>query len=113
METPPIQPVNSADTGDREISTAAFKQAQQALARQAAARQNDQAAAETERQKEQQAEVSQARMQMNVQLKFKVDAETNDVTILILDRQSHRVIRTIPAEEISKLKEGDLVELFA
>ena len=50
---------------------------------------------------------------MNVQLKFKVDAETNDVTILILDRQSHRVIRTIPSEEILKLKEGDLVELFA
>ncbi|KPL71401.1 hypothetical protein ADN00_17030 [Ornatilinea apprima] len=113
METPPIQSIHSSDTSDRETAAVTLKQAQQALARQAAARQNDQAAAETERQKDQQAEVSQARMQMNVQLKFKVDAETNDVTILILDRQSHRVIRTIPSEEISKLKEGDLVELFA
>ncbi|NMC54102.1 MAG: flagellar protein FlaG [Chloroflexi bacterium] len=113
METPPIQSIHSSDTSDREVAAVTLKQAQQALARQAAARQNDQAAAETEHQKEQQAEVAQTRTQMNVQLKFKVDAETNDVTILILDRQSHRVIRTIPSEEILKLKEGDLVELFA
>ena len=113
METPPIQAVNSAETGDREIASVAMKQAQQAATRQAAARQSEKVTAvEAERQKSQ-TEVAPTRMQMNVQLKFKVDTETNDVTILILDRASHRVIRTIPSEEMSKLKAGELVELFA
>ena len=45
METPPIQSIHSSDTSDREVAAVTLKQAQQALARQAAARQNDQAAA--------------------------------------------------------------------
>jgi len=113
METPPIQSINTADSGDREIAAAVMKQAQQAASRQAAARQSEKAAAAAVEAERQKVQAEPARMQMNVQLKFKVDSETNDVTILILDRDSHRVIRTIPAEEISKLKEGELVELFA
>jgi uncharacterized FlaG/YvyC family protein len=49
----------------------------------------------------------------NVRLHFRVDPKTHEVTVLMVDKASHRVIRSIPPEEIGKLKEGDLVELFA
>jgi hypothetical protein len=35
------------------------------------------------------------------------------VTILILDRSSKRVLRTIPPEEMANIREGELLELFA
>jgi hypothetical protein len=49
----------------------------------------------------------------NVRLHFKVDPETHDVTVLLVDTASKRVVRTIPPEELQKLNEGDLVELLA
>ena len=49
----------------------------------------------------------------NVRLHFRVDPKTHEVTVLMVDKASHRVIRSIPPEEIGNLKEGDLVELFA
>jgi uncharacterized FlaG/YvyC family protein len=49
----------------------------------------------------------------NVRLHFRVDPKTHEVTVLMVDKSSHRVIRSIPPEEIGKLNEGDLVELFA
>jgi uncharacterized FlaG/YvyC family protein len=49
---------------------------------------------------------------LNVQIVFKVDEKTKDLTVFVLDRSSQRVIRTIPSDEINKLKAGDLVELF-
>lgn len=48
----------------------------------------------------------------DVQLKFVIDAETKDVTILILDRTSRKVVRTIPPEEMAKLDPGELLQLF-
>ncbi len=45
-------------------------------------------------------------------LKFKIDEKTKDVTILILDRETRKVVRSIPPEEISKLEPGELLELF-
>jgi uncharacterized FlaG/YvyC family protein len=42
-----------------------------------------------------------------------VDAQTRDVTVLILDRASQKVIRTIPSDEMANLNEGDILELFA
>lgn len=50
---------------------------------------------------------------VDISLKFQVDAETQDVTILILDRASRRVVRTIPPEEMSSLDPGELLQLFA
>lgn len=44
-------------------------------------------------------------------LKFRVDKESNDVTVLILDAKSHEVIRTVPPEELSELTPGDLINL--
>jgi uncharacterized FlaG/YvyC family protein len=49
----------------------------------------------------------------DVSLKFEVDEHTHDVTILILDRSSHEVVRTIPPEEMSSMDPGDLLQLFA
>jgi len=49
----------------------------------------------------------------DVSLKFKINEETKDVTILIVDRASKKVVRTIPPEEMSKMKPGELLEMFA
>jgi hypothetical protein len=57
--------------------------------------------------------VSSPVMTPNVQLKFQVDNQTHEVTVLVLDRASRQVVRTIPAEEIRKFRNGDLLELFA
>jgi len=50
--------------------------------------------------------------QMDVRLKFEVDAKTKDVKVLILDPATHKVIRTIPADELKNFREGDMVELY-
>lgn len=49
----------------------------------------------------------------DVRLKFLVDAKTNDVTVLVLDKNSRQIIRTIPTEELQNLSRGDLVTIFA
>jgi uncharacterized FlaG/YvyC family protein len=50
--------------------------------------------------------------QTNVRLKFEVDSKTKEVKVLILDPASHKVIRTIPADELKNFKDGDMVELY-
>jgi uncharacterized FlaG/YvyC family protein len=49
----------------------------------------------------------------DISLKFMVDDDTNQITVLVLDRSTEKVIRTIPAEEMNKLSSGDLLSLFA
>ena len=49
----------------------------------------------------------------DVVLKFKVDDQTKDLTVFVVDKESKKVIRTIPAEELRKLDAGDLVEILA
>ena len=56
---------------------------------------------------------AQASMPANIGLKFRIDDETNEVTVFVIDRDSRQVLRTIPPEEIRNLQAGDLVELFA
>lgn len=48
-----------------------------------------------------------------ITLKFKIDEKTNQVTIYLLDRASHKVVRSIPPEEMQKMGPGELLELFA
>jgi hypothetical protein len=48
----------------------------------------------------------------DVRLKFQVDEKTNEVTCMVIDKSSHRVIRTIPPDELKNLREGDLVQLY-
>lgn len=45
-------------------------------------------------------------------IRFEVDAETHDVTLLIMDRETREVIRSIPPEEMRLMDPGELLELF-
>jgi uncharacterized FlaG/YvyC family protein len=47
----------------------------------------------------------------DVSLKYKVNADTKELTVLVIDKSSHKVIRTIPSEELKNFREGDLLEL--
>ncbi|MCI0520742.1 MAG: flagellar protein FlaG [Chloroflexi bacterium] len=49
----------------------------------------------------------------DVSLKFMINADTKDVTILILDRASRKVVRTIPPEDMNRMDPGELLQLFA
>lgn len=49
----------------------------------------------------------------NVSLKFIVDNDSNNITVLVLDKTNNKIIRAIPPEELNNFKEGDLLSLFA
>jgi uncharacterized FlaG/YvyC family protein len=48
----------------------------------------------------------------NIRMRFEVEPETQQVTVFIIDKQSQKVIRTIPADQLEKMQQGDLLELF-
>lgn len=58
-------------------------------------------------------ELDQAKSFSNVSIHFKVDEETQELTVFVVDRTSRRVIRSIPASELNKLQAGDLLKLTA
>jgi uncharacterized FlaG/YvyC family protein len=43
-------------------------------------------------------------------LQFQVDSKTNDVIILIKDKESDKIVRTIPAEAIKDLPPGQILQ---
>jgi hypothetical protein len=43
-------------------------------------------------------------------LQFRVDEKSNDVTIMIMDKATDKVIRTIPPEAIKDIPVGQLME---
>lgn len=49
----------------------------------------------------------------NVRLEFRVNEKTNDVTVVIYDKTTDHVVRTIPQEEMKNLRSGDLVRMGA
>ena len=49
----------------------------------------------------------------DVQLKFELNQETDQLTVFVVDKNSRSVIRTIPPEEISKMDVGELLEIAA
>ena len=49
----------------------------------------------------------------NVSIHFRVDEDTNDVTVFLVDRKTKKVLRSIPASELQKLQVGDLLKLTA
>jgi hypothetical protein len=49
----------------------------------------------------------------SVSLHFRVDDETREVTVFVVDRQSRRVLRSIPAAELARLQTGELLSLTA
>jgi uncharacterized FlaG/YvyC family protein len=50
---------------------------------------------------------------VEVTLRFKIEKELNEVYVIIVDKSSGRIIRSIPPEELGQLQEGELIELFA
>lgn len=46
-------------------------------------------------------------------LRFRVDAKTNEVTMLIVDKSSDKVISTIPPEAIKDLPSGEIFQYSA
>ena len=49
----------------------------------------------------------------DLNLRFMINSDTKDVTILVVNRSNKQVVRTIPPEEASKLDPGELLQLFA
>lgn len=73
---------------------------------------SEKAAAEKTPAQETKASTSASQSPWNIRMRFEVEPETKQVTVFIINRQSHEVIRTIPAEELEKMQQGDLLELF-
>lgn len=49
----------------------------------------------------------------NVSIHFRLDDNTHELTVFVVDRKTKRVIRSIPASELHKLQAGDLLQLTA
>ena len=49
----------------------------------------------------------------NVSVHFRVNDDTNELTVFVVDRENKKVLRTIPASEFSKLNAGDILQLTA
>jgi uncharacterized FlaG/YvyC family protein len=49
-------------------------------------------------------------MAADTSLRFVVNGETKEVSVLVVDRQTHKVLFTIPTEAIKELLPGDLVQ---
>jgi uncharacterized FlaG/YvyC family protein len=54
-----------------------------------------------------------AKNMSNISIHFNVDEETNRLIVVVSERDSGRVIRTIPASELHKLQAGELLKLTA
>ena len=49
----------------------------------------------------------------DVSIHFRVDDKTKDVTVFLVDRKSKKVLRSIPASDLSKLQISDLLKMTA
>ncbi len=58
-------------------------------------------------------EIEQANASTNVSVHFRVNDDTNELTVFVVDRNSHRVLRSIPISEFYKMPAGELVKLAA
>ena len=59
------------------------------------------------------AETTQVMTASNISVHFRVNDETNELTVFVVDRENKKILRTIPASEFSKLNAGDIVQLTA
>lgn len=50
---------------------------------------------------------------LEISLKFRTDEETGATTIFVVDRQTKKVLRTIPFSELNKISVGELINLTA
>jgi uncharacterized FlaG/YvyC family protein len=57
--------------------------------------------------------VDQTKRLSDIAIHFNIDDETNHLIVIVTDRQTGCVLRTIPASEFEKLQAGDLLKLTA
>ncbi|HEY9077883.1 MAG TPA: flagellar protein FlaG [Anaerolineaceae bacterium] len=50
---------------------------------------------------------------MDIRVQFELDPKTSDLTVLVVDRENKRVVRTIPPEDLDKYKDSGIFDLFA
>jgi hypothetical protein len=55
----------------------------------------------------------QEKSMTNIAIHFNVDEETNRLVVVVTERDSGRLLRTIPASEFEKMQAGDLLKLRA
>jgi hypothetical protein len=48
----------------------------------------------------------------DLRLQFRVDPETHDIVVLLIDRATRRIVRAIPPQELAKFDKGQLLELM-
>ena len=58
-------------------------------------------------------EMDNTKNMSNISIHFDVDEETKRLIVIVTDRESGRVLRTIPASEMEKMQAGDLLKLKA
>jgi len=102
----PINSVRLADAG-APVKSIIPEKTQTAILREPITPNSDKPTKPAENESDQAGNVS------NVSIHFKVDDETKQLTVFVVDKRSKRVIRTIPASELSKLQAGDLLKLTA
>lgn len=54
-----------------------------------------------------------AKNMSNISIHFDVDEDTKRLIVIVTERESGRVIRTIPASELDKMQAGDLLKVKA
>ena len=57
--------------------------------------------------------INQRAFPMNTSLRFQIDDETSEITVLIVDRATEKVLHTIPADAIKNIPAGNLMQYFA
>lgn len=58
-------------------------------------------------------ELEQFGASSKISVHFRVNDETNELTVFVVDRNSHRVLRSIPISEFYKMPAGELLKLAA
>lgn len=110
-----IKPVGKTEVESRSIELYQLFQTQETSAAEKAAVTRptapDEAEKTSERPPEQKTQLPVS--QSDVVLKFQVNEDTNEITVFLVDRASKQVLRSIPPDEVTKLKAGDLLKLSA
>lgn len=108
-----LQSVGRIDGDSRSMEIYHAGQAREAAEAGASARAAAQPKSEKAAEKETQAVPALPVTKSDILLRFHIDEETNDITVYLVDRATKQVVRSIPPNEVQKLRAGDLLKLFA
>lgn len=106
MSDSPINPINSVHQVDPGVRAQAELLARTAARTESPGQPEPAAKPATEA-------PSPANNTAHIALQFRIDNQTNQLTVFVVDRASKRVLRSIPANELYELQAGDLLKLTA